>query len=281
LPHAEIAHIDWDDAVGLESHCRGIDVVIHAAGMDAHDCSMDPVAALEFNGVATARLALGASRAHVKRILYLSTAHVYRSPLLGVITEDSPPVNLHPYATSNIAGENAVMSAVSTSDIQGVVLRMANVFGVPTQRGARCWGLVVNDLCRQAVANHKMTLRTDGGQKRDFIGMTDICRIIERASTEELGGRKAIIVNIGTGISRSLLSMAEIIGDRCGHIFGFKPELIVEAKSGHVAGEPLDYRSIYRDDLRFNAIAQDPSAEIDELLIWCYRVWGGRGEYKE
>ena len=36
-----------------------IDVIIHTAGMNSQDCANDPVAALEFNGVATTRLVTG------------------------------------------------------------------------------------------------------------------------------------------------------------------------------------------------------------------------------
>jgi UDP-glucose 4-epimerase len=48
LPHAEVAKIAWDDEVALERLCDGVDVIIHAAGMNAQDCATDPVAALAF-----------------------------------------------------------------------------------------------------------------------------------------------------------------------------------------------------------------------------------------
>ena len=59
--------------------CLDVDVVVHAAGMNAKDCLADPVAA-HFNGVATARFAAAASKAGVEKFIYLSTIHVYASP---------------------------------------------------------------------------------------------------------------------------------------------------------------------------------------------------------
>jgi UDP-glucose 4-epimerase len=109
LPHAEVIQIDWDDEVALEHICSQVDVVIHAAGMNTQDSTADPIAALAFNGLATARLVTAACWKGVQQFIYLSTAHVYANPLVGVITEESCPRNLHPYATSHLAGEQEVL----------------------------------------------------------------------------------------------------------------------------------------------------------------------------
>ena len=65
LPHAKVVKIQWDSLSKLEEICSGIDVVIHLAGMNAQDCANDPVSALEFNGVATARLVQASMQAKV------------------------------------------------------------------------------------------------------------------------------------------------------------------------------------------------------------------------
>ena len=76
--------------------------------MNAQNCVTDPVAALEVNAVATARLLQAAIRQGAKRFIYLSTAHVYGSSLSGVITEETCPASLCPYAASHRAGEDVV-----------------------------------------------------------------------------------------------------------------------------------------------------------------------------
>ena len=107
LPQAEVAQIKCNDDCFIESSWEGVDVIIHAAGMNAQDCAADPVAALDVNGVATARLVEAASRAGVKKFIYLSTAHIYASLLVGTITEETLPRN--PYAQGcellDVAGE--------------------------------------------------------------------------------------------------------------------------------------------------------------------------------
>ena len=151
LPQAKVAQIVWDDDCVLKRILDGVNVVIHAAGMNAQECADKPVVALEFNGVATARLIAAAVRVDVQRFIYFSTAHVYASPLVGTINEETYPRNLHPYATSHLAGEHAVLSTNKCGEIQGIVLRLSNAFGSPMHKSVNCWRLLVNDLCRQAV----------------------------------------------------------------------------------------------------------------------------------
>lgn len=178
LHSGSVETTDWSSSETLEGACDGVDTIIHLSGMHAQGCMADPVAALEVNGLHTARLVTAAIRKGVQRIIYLSTAHVYGAPLGGTISEATPPLNLHPYATSHRAGEDAIRLADEHGDIEGVVIRLSNAFGAPLDKHANCWQLLVNDLCRQAVCDHRLTLHTTGMQYRDFIPMSDVVRSI-------------------------------------------------------------------------------------------------------
>ncbi|SVE58312.1 uncharacterized protein METZ01_LOCUS511166, partial [marine metagenome] len=87
LPQTEVVNTIWEDEKALTKICQGVDAIIHAAGMNAQDCSSDPVSALRFNGLATSRILRSAIHAGISRFIYLSTAHVYGDPLIGVIDE--------------------------------------------------------------------------------------------------------------------------------------------------------------------------------------------------
>lgn len=273
LPQAEVVQTDWDDGRALEQICNGVDVVILAAGMNAQDCAADPVAALEFNGLATARLVAAASRADVKRFIYLSTAHVYASPLIGAITEDTCPRNMHPYATSHLAGENAVLSASQRGQIEGIVLRLSNAFGVPAHAETNCWMLLVNDLCRQAVCDRRLTLRSAGLQQRDFVTLHDVARIIAHMldlPNERIGGA---IFNIGGGRVMRVIDMVEMIQARCLAVLGFIPEIIrPEPIQGEMSPE-LDY-CIDKLLATGFSLEGDFRDEIDATLRLCNEVFG-------
>lgn len=267
LPQAEVAQIAWDEAVALECICRNVDVVIQAAGMNAQDCAANPVAALGFNGVATARLVAAASAAGVSRLIYLSTAHVYANPLVGSITEETCPRNLHPYATSHLAGENAVMSASQRGEIEGIVLRLSNAFGAPMHKDVNCWGLLVNELCLQAVQSHKLSLKTNGLQKRDFIAIGEVCNIINELSIASFDKNTSGIFNVSSGFAKTVLEMAAIVQDRCFHVLGFKPDL-ESTKSGiEIPLGDLKYNSVRIK--RQNQCFDREISEIDELLKFC------------
>ena len=145
--------IDWFDSSSLKSACESVHVIIHTSGMNAPNSKNNPIKAFEVNGLLTGKLIEAAKTKKVKRFIYLSTAHVYSSPLLGNVTEDICPRNLHPYATSHLAGENIL---ISDDGIQGVVLRLSNSFGAQVHKDVNCWMLLINDLCRQAVEDKKI-----------------------------------------------------------------------------------------------------------------------------
>jgi UDP-glucose 4-epimerase len=271
LPQAEVVQIQWHDSEYLVYTCQGIDVVIHAAGMNAQDCAADPVTALEFNGVATSRLVAAAIRSCVPRFIYLSTAHVYDSPLTGTITENTCPRNLHPYATSHLAGEHAVLGANQRGQIWGSVLRLSNAFGSPVHSNVNCWMLLVNDLCRQAVETHKLVLQTNGLQQRDFISMVDVCRVTEQLAISNDNFLSSGLFNVGTGVSQSVLEMALMIQQRCKQVLGFKPELQRPTDGATEAHPKLHYQTN-----RFTSIASDTNAnitELDNLLSFCHSTF--------
>ena len=268
LPQAEVAETDWKVDCSLEQICNGVDVVIHAAGMNAQDCVADPVAALEFNGLATARLLEAAIRAGVKRFIYLSTAHVYASPLVGTITEDACPRNLHPYATSHLAGENVVLRACQREQIEGIVLRLSNAYGAPMHKGVNCWMLLANDLCRQAVQGGKMVLRSSGLQQRDFIAITLVCNVIERLSSRDIDALLLGVFNVGSGVSQSVLELAQLVQRRCKLVLGFEPDLL-RPETG--AGERIEQLVYLPDRLAKMGVSLDldNNKEIDGLLVFC------------
>ena len=270
LPNTEVVQTNWHDEKSLGKICKGIDVVIHAAGSNANDCSSDPIAALEFNGAATMRLLAAANSAGVGRLIYISTAHVYADPLTGIISEKTRPTNMHPYATSHLAGENAVLSASHEGQIKGIVLRLSNAFGVPLRRDTNCWMLLVNDLCRQAIESRSMILRSNGLQQRNFIELNYVCRVMESLIRNDSGGSEPLILNVGSGSSHSVIEIAELIQQRCQLLFGYEPEL--QRLNGGPSVDEESNNFEYRRARLASLISIPPennSGEIDRLLLYC------------
>lgn len=271
LPKSDVVAINWGENDSLQDCCNSVDIVIHAAGMNSGDSALNPVGALAFNGVETARLVRAATMAGVKQFIYLSTAHVYANPLLGVLTEETPPTNLHPYATSHLAGEQVVLAATQDGKMSGVVLRISNAFGAPMDGDVNCWMLLANDLCRQAVQTRKLTLHTNGLQERDFIGMNTLCKAVESILMLSARGAEleSNVFNIGTGISRTVFEMAKLIQQRCFKVLGFWPDLEVPEEFTNNNNSKLHFRVDRLVNLNVSFNEQENIAEIDRLLNFC------------
>ena len=265
LPLSKTIKIDWEGEQSLLDACKSVDIIIHASGLNAQECGDDPEKALLVNGTYTQRLVNAAVKQGVKKIIYLSTAHVYSNNLTGVVTEDMPATNEHPYATSHITGEMAVLSATNRGDTDGVVVRIANAFGRPADKDVNCWMLLVNDLCRQAVVKKSLTLYSNSKIVRDFVTISDFCSTIEFLIEDENAGGN--IVNIGSGESCTVGDMADRIQKNCLDVLGvellitFKQEPSIEKKS-------LDFKTNYLDDSGFKFV-NDFDVEIKKLISFC------------
>ena len=267
-PNISYTQVDWDDNLSLKNICSNVDLIIHAAGMNSADCLKNSRDALYFNGCVTAALIQNAIKSGVQKFIYLSTAHVYNSPLVGKIDENTCPRNLHPYATSHRAGEDVVLAANKQNEINGVVLRLSNVYGKPVNSATDCWKLVINDLCRQAATSKKMTLMTSGMSQRDFITLTDFCRAITHIASVEKTSEQSSIYNIGSSKSLTLLQIAQKIAERCNILFGYTPKIFTSPiRIGEVIEELL-----YSNEKFLNTgfiLKNNQDDEIDKLLIFC------------
>ncbi len=270
LPGVSSVITQWDSSESLDNIMRGVDVVIHTSGMNAQDCEDDPDMALQVNGVATSNLLMAAIKQKVSRFIYLSTIHVYGSPLVGRITEDSPTKGVHPYATSHLAGENVVLKESKKGSIEGIVVRISNAFGPPVYNDVNCWMLLVNDLCRQAVNYQQLVLNSSGKQKRDFVSLADVCNAIIHLSKCPLDGVDSYLFNIGGNWAPSILEMSKKFAQRYAKLTGIQLEIKKNQDDKSLFSETLDYSVEKLINIGFvpsndNSVNQ----ELDNLIHFC------------
>jgi len=271
-PHAQVVQTVWDSPDEIKSACLGVDVIVHMAGMNAHDCTNDPVAAFLVNTVGTVKLLQGAIRQGVKRFIYLSTAHVYGNPLTGVITEEIFPTNLHSYASSHRAGEDAVLLAHQKGEIEGIVVRLSNAFGAPMHKEVNCWMLLVNNICRQVVSSRQMVLQSGGLQTRNFVTMSDVCGAITHLILLHVDMIKDGLFNLGGQMMR-VVDMAEMVQERSQKILNLSPNIIRTKSNSFNINSDLDFRFGKLLSTGF-ALKGDSTTEIDDTLLMCNAVWG-------
>jgi UDP-glucose 4-epimerase len=267
--------MDWDDDESLLNACKNIDVIVHAAGMNAKECIESPELALQVNGVATGSLVSAASKQAVSQFIYLSSAHVYSEDLSGVISEEQSLTNLHPYATSQVAGEQAAINGHSNVAMQTVVVRLANAIGVPLNKDVNCWMLVVNDLCKQAALDRRLVIRGPSNGVRNFITMTDVCMGLEFLVSNRQDRLHSLICNLGDK-TKTIGDIASAIKSIYLEEKGMDLE-IIELSNDRSETRNLDFRSSVLADMGYQW-SSNFRQELIELVNFCEFEFGERNE---
>lgn len=254
----------------LDNLSAGADCLIHLAAPNEIECAADPDASV----AATVRLtenALRAARtAGVPRFIYMSTVHVY-GPMQGLIDENTAPDPQHPYAVAHLESEHAVQAAAT--DVDAIVLRLSNGYGAPADNGTDRWSLLVNDLCRQAIRDHRLQLSSNGLQQRDFLPLSDVADAIRHFMDAPHHPHGFRLFNLSSGRTMRVIDMAALIGSRAEAVLGV--EIGLEAAEG---GPPASSEKLVVDNRRLLETGFRPTAdagvEIDGMLKFCVELYG-------
>ena len=261
----------FTDRKSLESACTGIEAIVHLAMMNAKDCEKDPEAALLVNGLNSLRLISAAEHMGVSKVLYFSTAHVYRSPLVGKLSEEDLPCPTHPYSITHRLVEDYVLEANARGKLSGIVFRLTNAVGSPVNQNANCWMLVANDLCKQVIVDKKMKLRSTETLRRDYLPISTVTNAIYYA----LQGNMLVagIFNLSSGRAMSLRELTNLIADRAENILGFRPDVEFENEGIAESAEQLE---ISNGKLISSGFKEKSNIldEIDQLLLNCDSWFG-------
>ena len=209
--------------------CKDFDIVVHAAGMNAKSSLEYPEEALKINGKLSEKLIDKAVTYGCKSFFFLSSVHVYQSPLLGDFDESSQTLNTHPYATSQIYGEQALIKALKSKKIAGAVLRLSNCFGPPANNSSECWNLVLNEFIRSAYLDGKIIINGNCLSKRDFLAITELNQtLLQIFARQDLIPE---VINISSGKSRTLLDVASKVCEIVFKHTGNSVQIVNDARS--------------------------------------------------
>jgi ADP-L-glycero-D-manno-heptose 6-epimerase len=201
------------------------DLVVHL-GARTDTGEHDLLTLHELNYLASQRLYRAAVKQRA-RFIYASSAATYGDGSLG-FREDIPPQHLRPLNPYGFYKNLFDMWVARQPEVPPQVcgLKFFNVFGPGESHKGRMASAVYH-LTRQALAGQPLRLFRslredipDGHQKRDFIYIDDVVRVVTYAITHpELNG----MVNVGTGRAHSFLDVVEAI-EKAMHrplIYGF------------------------------------------------------------
>lgn len=269
-------NLNWNSQIEINNCCRNIDVIIHLLGPNASECQDNVELALNISVNYTQKLLISANKNKVKKIIYFSTAHVYSSPLVGLITETSSLKNQHPYAQSKIAAENLILKSLNKSNLSGLIIRLSNSFGPPVDTRPNCWMLIFNDFCKQAILNKKIVIKSKVNSIRNFVTITDVCSFIKYVIVNNFENFDSPIYNLGGELTISILEVANLIKSRCKINYGFDVEIIQNFEDENAEKVSLIYDIQKLKKIGFE-LENDYLKEIDNLLNFCNKNFIGHG----
>ena len=207
--NAKVRQLDYNSDEQLHEAMKGIDTLIHFAGPNIHSSSYDPENIIRYHVKLTERLLWAAKSNNLKKFIYLSTIHVYGKNLKNIVTEETKPIPVHPFAEAHLAAEE-ILSA-QADNVSVIIIRCSNSFGIPYFENEKCWKLLVNDLCRSAFHNGRLVINSSGQDYRDFISVGDVVQAIHYLL--ELNNEKGIhdIYNLGSSSSTPIIEIAKKI----------------------------------------------------------------------
>jgi UDP-glucose 4-epimerase len=261
---AQTIQLDLTDPATFSNIPTSVNCIIQLAGTNDVDSAQNPELAHRVTVEGTSALLNNAVDNGIERFIYFSTAHVYGAPLTGNFTEESPTKAVHPYATTHLEAESAVGAAHDRGDLLGIRVRLSNGYGRPMAYEAADWRTLTSDLCRQAVLEKRMEMRTDGLQERNFITKTDIARAVHHLIVLPTTDASNGLFNLGGSKSQTLLAMANMIQERAQNKFGVEiPLHRPEPTATQTQHLNFDIHQLLNTGF---SLTEDALGEIDEFL---------------
>lgn len=192
------------DTRTLKKSLEGVDIVLHlAAKVSTPFAQGDPHSFEQINHWGTAELSYLLEESSVKRVIYLSSASVY-----GLDVEIKKPSDrANPntwYGTSKLRGEQMILRLRNKMDV--LVLRCANVYGYsPSIR----FDAVINRFIREAHFERKISIEGNGSQKRPFIHIDRIAKILAYSALHSISAE----ILHGVDDNFSIWQLAEYLKD--------------------------------------------------------------------
>ena len=138
------------------------------------------------------------------KIVFASSSSVYGNPAEIPIKENSPKRPINPYAQNKL-DEEIIAEKYTKLGVDIIGLRYFNVFG---ERQTENYAGVIKKFLKNIQEGKPPIINGDGLQVRDFVHVNDVARANLTALESDV---KNAFINIGTGITTSVLELADQI----------------------------------------------------------------------
>jgi len=149
--------------------------------------------------------------------MYSSTSSAYGLRNDPPLKEDMPRDCLNPYSVTKVAAEDLCKMYYTLWGLETVIFRYFNVYG-ERQPTKGQYAPVIGLFQKQKDKGKKMTVVGDGLQSRDYTHVSDVAEANIRAAFTTNEKALGELINIGTGESKTVLDVVNLIGGEHEHI---------------------------------------------------------------
>lgn len=222
----------------------------------------EPSVFLQTNVMGTTNLLNGWRSFQRSRFLHVSTDEVYGSLQSGEALEDDPLDPSSPYSASKAASDLLVLAYIRTFQIDAVVTRCTNNYGLNQNKEKLIPKLIYNTL-----NGNTLGIYSDGLNIREWIHVKD--HVYALLSLLEADRLERKVYNIGSGVRKTNLEIVEIIK----RLSGF-----LDAEVEHTTDRPgHDFRYAVNSSLIRKEFNWAPESNLEsgiEELINHFRTHG-------
>lgn len=195
------------DLALLRDVMRNVDYVFHLAALWLFECVHQPRSAVDVNVVGTYNVVEAARDAHVKKVVFSSSASVYGDAAFTPMTEDHPFNNRTMYGATKIAGEQFFRSCYEQNKMDYVGLRYMNVYG-PRMDYKGTYVSVIMKVLDRIDQGHPPVIFGDGSQAYDFVHVDDVARAniaaLKSPATDDF-------FNVGMGVKTTINELVRLL----------------------------------------------------------------------
>lgn len=240
------------------------DTIIHLAGIKGSGACRDRASVAIMSNIAgTHNLLEAAKERGIGRIIFASTYWVYGENIPIPFDERMQVAPTELYGLSKVVSEIEIQA--SGMDYQ--ILRFANVFGMGSSIRP---DEVVYYFIRAARSGDPIRLEHGGFQELDMIDVFDACSAIRAAA--ENHALPSGIINVGSGIPRSVRSIAYCVQDCFQKMYGIDVPILSD--NADPAGASRRCVSVKKFKDSFPDIRLKPFEESVEMYIRQFEVSG-------
>ena len=173
----------------LLRHFKRFDYIIHCAGSGKVGLPYKEDFKKNVNSVKSILEFIKKSNPKSK-LIYLSSYSVYGDGYKSQIKESSKTNPVSNYARNKKKAENLCLNYSNKYNFDLLILRVASIYGEGLEKQ------FIHDAC-QKISNIKNTFNGSGEEKRDYIHISDMCKIVSFFVKKSFKSNN--IVNCGTG----------------------------------------------------------------------------------